>query len=197
MQQTQTAALQHLTQSWLLSAQPGGGWYEASLGYAKHPVWTQNLLNFYLTVFARKITLISWPKHTHSPTVLSGNLCLYKEEHILTVLAKFLITCHLSNLKKKKGYLMFFLDIITKVTATRQQWYCRPERPCTILFSFHSVHIFIYMHMLENEEVLYLSAKASSVTQLQLTYFREKIHLCTHSPPRLCNTRSHAAQLCQ
>lgn len=144
----QTAALRHLTQSLLLSVQPGGEWYKASLGHNEHPVWTQNLLNFYSTVFGRKITLISWPKHSHSPTVLSGNLCLYKEKHILTVLAKLIIACHLLNLKKKKtttGYLMFFLDIITKVTATRQQWNCRPEHPCTILFSFHRVHIFIYI----------------------------------------------------
>ena len=44
---------------------------------------------------------------------------------------------------------MFFLDITTKGMATRQQWYCRPEHHCTILFSFQSVHIYIYAYVEE------------------------------------------------
>lgn len=78
---------------------------------------------------------------------------------------------------------MFFLGIVTKVTATRQQWHCRPEHHCMILFSFQRVHICMYMHMLGNKEVLYLLAKASSLSQLQLTYIRGKTDFCTFCYP--------------
>lgn len=37
------------------------------------------------------------PKHTHPPIALSGNLFVWREECLLTILAKLLITCHLSN----------------------------------------------------------------------------------------------------
>ena len=87
---------------------------------------------------------------------------------------------------------MFFLDYQSHGKTAAVVLQARP--PLYNPLFFQSVRIYIYTHtciILGNEEVLYLLAKAYSITQLQLTYIGGKIYLCTYLLPRLCKTRSH------
>lgn len=63
--------------------------------------------------------------------------------------------------------MIFFLDIITKVMATRQEWYWRPEHQS----SFQTVHTHIYW----GERGATSENTSSSTSQLQLPHVQGKM----------------------
>lgn len=84
-----------------------GGQYTASLGHAKHPLFTQSLLHFYFSILQAKEFTFPPTPNTHILPQYWQGICLYKIEYkrIPTVLAKYWSL--LFQIKKKGTWFCF------------------------------------------------------------------------------------------